>query len=155
MLLNSSYSGSTVCHTGYDKADYSNISFVARLDKLVEEGFFDKNRVDTVIVFGGTNDSWAGVPMGEIQRSNWTKEDLYSFRPACCYLIDKLKQLVPNVIVVVNSEISQEVIDTLKTVATEYGATMVALDKISKICGHPIFEGMTQIKNAIVETLSK
>ena len=31
---NNSYSGSTVCHTGYEKADYSDRSFITRIHNL-------------------------------------------------------------------------------------------------------------------------
>ena len=34
MERNNSYSGSTVCHTGYEKADYSDRSFVTRMDSV-------------------------------------------------------------------------------------------------------------------------
>ena len=37
---------------------------------------------DIILVFGGTNDSWAGSPIGEYVWADWTDEQLYSFRPA-------------------------------------------------------------------------
>lgn len=49
MKRNNSYSGSTVCHTGYQKADYSDRSFATRMDNL--------GNPDVLLVFGGTNDS--------------------------------------------------------------------------------------------------
>ena len=60
LILNNSWSGSTICYTGYNNTDCSqSSSFIYRLRKLIEQGFFEKNKVDTVFVFGGTNDSWA------------------------------------------------------------------------------------------------
>ena len=77
LILNDSWSGTTICHTGYSGCDASNRSFVTRFDKHIEEGFFDENKIDTVFVFGGTNDNWANSPLGELKHSDWTKEDLY------------------------------------------------------------------------------
>ncbi|MFV0553280.1 MAG: SGNH/GDSL hydrolase family protein, partial [Mangrovibacterium sp.] len=42
--VNNSFSGSTVCHTGYEAADYSDRSFITRLTKL--------GKPDVIIVFG-------------------------------------------------------------------------------------------------------
>ena len=50
LVLNSSYSSSTICHTSYDHEDYSEISFVGRLSELAEKGFFDNNRLNTFFV---------------------------------------------------------------------------------------------------------
>ena len=47
---NNSFSGATICHTGYDEADYSDRSYVTRLNNLLP--------ADLIFVFGGTNDSW-------------------------------------------------------------------------------------------------
>ena len=98
---NNSYSGSTVCHTGYEKADYSDRSFITRIHNL--------GTPDIILVFGGTNDSWAGAPIGVYQYDGWTKADLYSFRPAFCYLLASLKQLYPaaRIYNITNSELSE------------------------------------------------
>ena len=82
IILNSSYSGSTVCHTGYYGNDYSEFSFAARVKKLSENGFFEENRIDTLIIYGGLNDFWAKSPRGEIKYDGITDEDLYNFFPA-------------------------------------------------------------------------
>ena len=73
LLLNCSWSGTTICHTGYDGVDCSDKTFIARLDRLIEEGYFEANRVDTLILFGGTNDSWANSPVGKLQYSDWER----------------------------------------------------------------------------------
>ena len=41
---NNSYSGATICHTGYDGADYSDRSFVTRMSDL--------GQPDIILVFG-------------------------------------------------------------------------------------------------------
>ena len=75
LLLNSSWSGTTICNTGYC-GDCSGSSFITRFDQLAEGGFFRENPVYTILIFGGTNDSWADAPIGELQYSDWRKEDL-------------------------------------------------------------------------------
>lgn len=42
---NNSYSGATICHTGYSKNDYSDRSFVTRMDGL--------GNPDVIFIFGG------------------------------------------------------------------------------------------------------
>ena len=55
LCVNNSFSGSTICNSGYkrdkpDYADYSDRSFVTRMKNL--------GCPDIIFVFGGTNDSW-------------------------------------------------------------------------------------------------
>lgn len=57
LLRNCSWSGTTICNTGYGGADFSEISFIARFEKLLKNGYFEENHVDTIFLFGGTNDS--------------------------------------------------------------------------------------------------
>ena len=73
LVRNDSWSGSTVCYNGYCSHD---AAFIHRLHKLIDSGFFRQNPIDTVFVFGGTNDSWADAPLGELKFDRFTKEDL-------------------------------------------------------------------------------
>ena len=57
-----SYSGSTICNTGYRDEDYSDRSFINRTTLL--------GNPDIILICGGTNDSWANVPIGNYQYSN-------------------------------------------------------------------------------------
>ena len=83
LVLNSSWSGATMCHTGWDGTDYSEKrSFCARLSNLVDEGFFEKNHIDTIFVFGGLNDSGANSPLGEIKYGDKTHEEFFFVKPA-------------------------------------------------------------------------
>ena len=92
LVLNNSWSGSTIGYTGYNNTDCSqSSSFIYRFNELIEQGFFDKNKVDTVFVFGGTNDSWSDAPLGTIKYENWENNDLYSVLPAICYFFKALK----------------------------------------------------------------
>jgi hypothetical protein len=66
LILNNSWSGSTIGYTGYNGDDNSQTcSFIYRLRQLIAEGFFEKNKIDTVLVFGGTNDNWCCAPLGK------------------------------------------------------------------------------------------
>ena len=80
LVLNTSYSGTTICHTGYS-GDCSHISFLARLEKLAAEGFFEKNTIDELWIFGGTNDSWANSPIGEIMYGEISREEKFKVLP--------------------------------------------------------------------------
>ena len=57
LCINNSYSGATISYTGYDGNDYSARSFNTRMPDL--------GQPDIIFVFGATNDSWAGAPIGE------------------------------------------------------------------------------------------
>ena len=54
---NNSFSGATVCNLGYEGNDYSDRSFIRRMDSL--------GKPDLILVFGATNDCWAKVPLGK------------------------------------------------------------------------------------------
>ncbi|MBE6686196.1 MAG: hypothetical protein E7591_03095 [Ruminococcaceae bacterium] len=153
LILNDSWSGSCICHTGYDGEDCSETSsFVFRLDRHIKNGFFEKNRVDTVFVFGGTNDSWSGAPLGELQYSNWEKSDLYKTLPASCYFMDRIKKACPDaeVIWVINDGLKEKLTgDTVKA-CEHYGINCILLENIDKLPDHPTPKGMIQIKEQII-----
>ena len=46
LIFNCSWSGTTICNTGYDGCDNSDKSFIARLEKLLDNGFFEENKID-------------------------------------------------------------------------------------------------------------
>ena len=48
LILNESFSGSTVCNT--ERPTIPHTSFVYRLNNLIEGGFFKENQIDTVFV---------------------------------------------------------------------------------------------------------
>lgn len=155
LVLNSSWSGTTICNTGYDKADCSDKSFIARFDKLISDGFFKQNKIDTLFLFGGTNDCWAYSPIGEKVTSNWTKEQLYSFKPAFCYLIDKIRKALPNtkLLSIVNTEFLPEFDNAIKTLSEELNVDTVILSDIEKTEGHPTKKGMEQIAEQVLKYL--
>ena len=157
LILNCSYSGTTICHTGYENNDYKEISFAGRLEKLIKDGFFEKNEINTVFVFGGTNDYWAGAPLGEIQYSGWETENLYKVFPATCYLFNKLKEVAPNakIVKIINDGLGAEITAGLTCAAEHYGAVVVILENIDKVGGHPTVKGMKQITEQISAVLNE
>ena len=144
---NNSFSGSTVCYTGYGKEDYSDRAFITRMCNL--------GNPDIIFILSGTNDSWAKSPIGYYEYSNWTRKQLYYFRPAFCYMISYIKQNYPKarIINICNSELSKEVTETQAKVCEYYGVTNVQLHDIDKQAGHPSIKGMRAIATQVEEVL--
>ena len=107
LIMNESYSGSTICDTGYDGADYSDRSFIYRMNLLVS----GTRTADLIIIFGGTNDSWANSPVGELKYGDWEPAEMYSCLPACCFMLDHLTTRAPEseIVFVINSELKDEI----------------------------------------------
>lgn len=157
IALNDSWSGSTVSYYAYDGRDCSgDSSFIYRFEKALKENFFESAGVDTAIIFGGTNDSWTGGPIGELQYSDYKKEDLFAFLPALCYLFERLCETnVKNKIFVLNTELKPELNEGVITACKHYGITLVRPEYIDKLSGHPSKLGMKNIKDAILNTCKK
>lgn len=145
---NNAYSGSTICNTGYEKADYSDRSFITRMTDL--------GKPDIILVFGGTNDSWAGVPIGDFKYADWTEGELYDFRPAFCYLMDYLVTHYPDARIynITNTELSEDVTSSMAEVCRHYGVTNIVLRDVDKQWGHPSVKGMASICSQVREALS-
>ena len=142
---NESYSGSTICNTGYDKKDFSKISFLARQGRL--------GKPDMILICGATNDSWAGSPIGEYKYSNWTAQDLYSFRPALAKLFSDLKRNYPGakIYFILNSQLSAAINESVHTVCAHCNVPCIDLKNIGKQKGHPDIAGM----KAMAEQVAK
>lgn len=151
IVLNDSWSGSTVCCTGYDRKDFSHCAFINRLDKYLEEGFFEANKVDTFFILGATNDSWSDAPVGELQYADWTKEDLYRVLPAVGYLAWRLAENFPNtrLLYIVNTELKDEITQGILTACAHFGIPTLQLKEIDKLSGHPTIKGMQQIADQV------
>ena len=157
LVLNSSWSGTTICHTGYGGLDCSQKSFAGRMDQLLENGFFEKNEIDTIVVFGGTNDSWADSPIGHMMYEDWTKEDLFQVLPAVGYLFHRIRTGVPKarVLCVINTELKPEISGGLLEACGHYGIEAIVLKEISKENGHPKVQGMKEIREQVIAYLEK
>lgn len=157
LVQNNSWSGSTIGYTGYGNSDCSHSSsFIYRFEKLLGEGFFEKNRVDTLFVFGGTNDSWSNAPLGELKHEGITESDLFCVLPAISHFAKRLKEELTNtrIVFIGNCDIKTEVTDAMRSACEHYGLDYVALSGVDKIEGHPTELGMEQICRQIIETLS-
>ena len=111
---------------------------------------------DIILVFGGTNDSWAGAPVGDYKYANWTKADLYNFRPAFCRLLDYITKNYPEAKVynITNSELSAEVTDSMDKICRHYGITNICLHDIDKQWGHPSVQGMKSISEQLTKVVA-
>ena len=143
LVTNNSYSGATICNSGYSNNDYSDRSFVTRLKQL--------GSPDIIYIIGGTNDDWAKSPMGEYKYADWTAADLYQVRPATAYLVASILDYYPGteVTLIINSEMRPDVAESLETIAKHYGIGCVKLHDIDKRAGHPTVKGMAQIATQI------
>ena len=155
LVLNNSWSGTTVCHTGYNGEDRNDNSFVARTEKLIASGFFEKNKIDTFFLFGGTNDSWADSPLGEIMYEDRQPKDIYKVLPAFCHLVNMLKTTLSDtrIVCIINSGLKDEITEGFSEVCRKYNIECVLLGDIEKIEKHPTFKGMTEIKDALLKQL--
>ena len=154
LVHNNSWSGSTIGYTGYS-GDCTNSSFITRFEQLLEQGWFEENKIDTFFVFGGTNDSWSNAPLGEMMLEGWSGEDLFSVLPAIGYIAHRLKTALTDtrVIFIINTDIKTEIQEGIKKACEHFAVEYIALRDISKIEGHPTKEGMTQIKDQILSYL--
>ena len=143
LCVNNSFSGATICNTGYNQADYSDRSFITRMDKL--------GCPDIIFIFGATNDCWAGSPLGDYKYEGWTKEDLYTFRPAMAYLLDHMIDRYPNVEIyfLLNSGLKEEFNESVRAICNHYNIDCIELHDIDKKSGHPSIKGMEQISEQI------
>ncbi len=147
LCRNNSFSGSTICNTGYGKADYSRRSFTARMDNL--------GTPDIILILGATNDSWAGAPIGEYKYSGWTSEELYHFRPAMAYMLEHMTQRYPNteIYFILNNELSDAINESVTTICEHYNVPCIKLKNIDKQHGHPSIKGMRQIAEQVKANL--
>ena len=148
LVQNNSWSGSTVCHTGWHGVDASKTSsFLCRLEKHIAEGLFEKEKIDTVFVFGLTNDIWAKAPLGEAKFENFEEKDLFCVLPAIACMLKRLREVAPTsrVLWIVNNGISGKMAETIRASCELYGAEALFLEPLEKLDGHPTAKGMSQI----------
>ena len=156
LVENNSWSGSTIGYTGYEGRDCSmTSSFIYRYRQLRGEGFFEKNKIDTLFVFGGTNDSWSDAPLGEVKFDGFVEKDLYNVLPAICYFIKTLKAQLPDtrVIFIANCNIKEEIVSCMRAAAEKFGAELIELSGVDKLCGHPTPLGMKNICDQVIAAL--
>jgi len=146
---NNSYSGSTVCNTGYNREDYSDRSFYSRVNYL--------GNPDIIFIFGCTNDAWANSPVGEFMPAGWSKKDMYAFYPAAACMVSSLKQLYPDakIYYVLNTELKEEINEAVEKVCTYFDIPLIRLHDIDKQMGHPSVAGMAAISAQIKDFIDR
>lgn len=140
--LNNSWSGATICNTGYNGEDYTPRSFLTRSSDLGENP-------DLIFVFGGTNDSWAGSPLGETDGT-----DMFTLRPAAIAMFKNIKESYPNAlcVAIINTELSEDVENAVINACEIENVPYVKLEGIDKQYGHPSINGMKQISRQVWKT---
>ena len=148
LCVNNSYSGSTICNTGYDGNDYSDRSFVNRMDNL--------GCPDIIFIFGATNDCWSGAPLGEYQYEGIRPDQLWQFRPAMAYMLAWMKDRYINteLYFILNCDMKEEFNESVYTICKHYGVPVITLKNIDKMQGHPSVKGMEQIAAQIEEAIN-
>ncbi len=149
LARNNSYSGSTICNTGYDGKDYTHRSFLTRHDAL--------GNPDIILIFGGTNDAWAHAPLGEFKYDKINSADKYSFRPALALLLTKMQERYPNVELyyIVNCDLEKDYTESMITICEHYGVSTIVLHDVGKRNGHPTIAGMKAIADQVLAALQQ
>ena len=159
LLLNSSYSGATICNTGYNGDDYSDRSFVTRMktDIVAEDGtVLCGDEPDVILILAGTNDSWAHAPAGGLLgREDWRQADLACVLPAVSYMMGYLTEKLPKtrILLIVNSELDPVTTGGLHEAARIFGAESLQLVDIDKQWNHPSNAGMRAIAEQVERIL--
>ena len=161
--ISNSFSGSVISNTHYNGVDVTgtDLSF---MNRVVKNSFgVDYNGdPDIILIFGGTNDCWAGVELGDYLYRNWSAEDLRCFRPAFSKLISSLIEHYPNATIynITNNEsgiaaggLSSSYAKSMKRICKHYGVTNIVLEDIEKVDGHPTYAGMKAICEQVYSVL--
>ena len=157
MELNNSFSGSLICnYSDFPGGDYYvQHSFLSRMDYL--------GHPDVIFILGGTNDVLQDTPFGDYVYSDWTDEQLCSFRPAFACLLDNVKRQHPNARIYylletnpcpggIAEETRQNLVESAHRITNHYGIDCIDLD-IHKEWWHPDVEGQKDIARKVVEVL--
>lgn len=153
LLVNDSYSGSTVCNQVRESLPASS-AFTIRT-KECNFSSPDGEDPNYIIVFGGTNDDWLGRTIGAVQLQNWTDADLRCVLPAYCYALQNLKKRYPQskIVTVANNEIDATLAEGIRCASEYFGCIHIPLKNIDKQNGHPTLRGMNKIATQIGEAL--
>ena len=151
LMLNESYNGSTICNTGYSGGDASGYSFVHRMVNSMGQENALKPKPNIIVLFGGTNDSWANSPLGKLKYSDWTDDDLKNVLPAICYMFYYVQKWNPGALIlnVVNTGLKQEIVSGFQQATQYYGIENIVLSEFGKESGHPNIDGMDSICDQI------
>jgi lysophospholipase L1-like esterase len=155
LLMNASYSGSTISHRGYHGEDYSEISFATRIDQLASSAYVQNTTVDTILIYGGLNDYWAGTELGSAQYDAWEESDLYRVLPAFSYLITSAKAHFPDarILFILEEDLGQEMKTGMLQICQSLQVEVITPHGIQKTESHPNAAGMQQLAQQILDYL--
>ncbi len=153
LVYNCSYSGSTICNRGYDEVDATETSFLTKLSTIKENVRADE--IDTIIIYGGLNDCWAGVPLGKINYENHTTDDLFTLFSTLIELLNNARDTFKNarVIFVIEGDLTDEIKRGFTEICNTLKVETVTTHDVNKTSGHPNIQGMRDICNQITEYL--
>lgn len=153
---NNSYSGSRIANDESWYAGTEN-SFIGRASNI--------GNPDLIIVLGGTNDVWNGIPLGNYVYSNWTEADKQTFRGALSYLFDYLINTYNADIIFICNTLALSTDGTSYPAAHEYYVSahqicdmmnIPIIDVYANSYGnHPTALGMQQIRNKLMQYLGE
>ena len=157
MERNNSFSGSAICN--YDPNNYYGAhSYLRRMNDL--------GNPDVIFVFGGTNDIYYRVPLGDYCYEGWTEEQLCTFRPAMSFMLEYLKRRYSKaeIYIMVDMElciddtniddaIRQDYIESMHRIANHYQVDCIDLYGIEKSWWHPNAAGQRSIARQVIEAL--
>lgn len=157
LLINSSYSGSPICYTGYKTdsnptGDERKTAFITRMKSDLSSS---RVKPEVILILGGTNDHYASAPSGEIRYADWTEEHLKCFFPAFAYMFDYLIKEHPTarIINIQNDCFSAEEQSAIATITAHYKVQNVVLQNIKGSAnlqgGHPTKATMARIAEQV------
>lgn len=158
MEKNNSFSASPISNfSDFEGGDfYKPNSFLNRMDNL--------GTPDVILVFGATNDSYYGAPLGDYVYQDWNEDQLCSFRPAMSYLFDGLKRQYPNARIYfmldmdlcsggIDEELRDKYIESVHVVSRHYDVPCIDLKNIHKKQWHPDVKGQKMIADQVTDYL--
>ncbi|MBR5465179.1 MAG: hypothetical protein IKU77_05245 [Alistipes sp.] len=161
LLINSSYSGSSICYTGYKTdsnptGDERKTAFITRMKSDLAAS---RIKPEVILILGGTNDHYAGAPSGEIRYADWTEEQLKCFFPAFAYMLDYLIKEHPTarIINIQNDCFSTEEQQSIATITAHYQVQNIVLKNIKGSAnlqgGHPTKATMARIAEQVDQAI--
>lgn len=151
LVTNCSFSGSAVSYSGYPEMDRVKTSFIYRMKRELGE---NSPKSDLILIFSGTNDFWAGAPVGRTKYGFWNADDFKSFGPSFCYMLSYLQKYNPEskFINLINDEITSEIREIQLEACDHFDVECLMLKSIEKQNGHPNTAGMRSIAEQLTMT---
>lgn len=152
---NNSFSGSLICNMNAVNY-YGPYSFIRRMNNL--------GNPDVIFILGGTNDVYYEAPFGDYVYSDWTEEQLCTFRPALAYLLDNLKRNYPNAKLYfllethpcpggIDTETLLNLAESVHRITHHYNVECIDLYDIHQSRWHPNVQGQKDIADQVLEYL--